>query len=147
MVKNTYEYDNKKFYSLKELASYAGINEKTLTARLRRGIPIEEACKKTDLRCSYCMYNGAEKSVTQICNDEAKNRDLVRNRLKYGYTLQEALNKPKKIRKQGKPIVVNGILYNSVAEAIRRLGLSHKEGVIRGKLYRGKSPDEAFSDL
>ena len=31
-----YEFDGKEFGSLKDLAKYAGINEKTLTARIRR---------------------------------------------------------------------------------------------------------------
>ena len=36
-----YEFDGKEFGSLKDLAKYAGINEKTLTARIRRGMPVE----------------------------------------------------------------------------------------------------------
>ena len=50
-----YEFDGKEFGSLKDLAKYAGINEKTLTARIRRGMPVEQACQKTDLRCKYSM--------------------------------------------------------------------------------------------
>lgn len=44
-----YEFDGKGFYSLKALAKYVGINEKTLTARIRRGMSVEQACQKTDL--------------------------------------------------------------------------------------------------
>lgn len=70
---------------------------------------------------------------------------LVRNRLKRNYSLNKALNSPKKIAKQGKPIVVNGILYNSIAEAARKLGLSHKEGTIRSRLRAGWSNNDAFN--
>ena len=70
---------------------------------------------------------------------------MVRNRLRYGYTLNDALNKPKKISRQGIPIVVYGVLYNSISEACRKLGKEDKENTIRSRLRAGKSPDEAFS--
>lgn len=79
-----------------------------------------------------------------ICREQAKNADLIRNRLKYGYSLNDALNKPKKISKQGMSIVVNGILYNSVASALRGLNLLHKESTVRRRLKLGMKPDEAF---
>lgn len=146
MKKNLYEYDNKEFHSLKELAKYVGMNEKTLTARIRRGMSLEEACKKTDLRCSYHLddSDNKEKSISQIIREHSKDNNLIRNRLKYGYSLSSALNTPKKISKQGKPIVVKGILYNSISEAIRKLNLENKESTIRSRLRNGKSPDEAF---
>ena len=119
------------------------MNEKTLTARLRRGMSIEQACQELDLRCRY-EKDHENKSLAQVCRDNEKDVELVRNRLKYGYSLNDALNKPKKISRQGKPIVVRGVLYNSVASAIRKLGLQHKEGTVRSRLYIGKTPDEAF---
>jgi len=144
MEKNIYKYDGKEFFSIKALSEYTKINEKTLTARLRRGMPIENACENTDLRCSYHLDGGVKKSVTQICREHSKNVDLVKNRLRYGYSLNDALNKPKKISKQGIPIVVNGILYNSIAEAVRKLHLTHKESTIRRKLKEGIKTDQLF---
>ena len=41
-------------------------------------------------------------------------------------------------------IAVNGILYNSISEAIRKLDLEDKESTIRSRLKAGKNPDEAF---
>lgn len=142
-----YEYDNIEFHSLKELAKYVGINEKTLTARLRRKMSLEEACKKQDLRCCYHLDSNddLEKSIAQVCRDHSKDEALVRNRLKYGYSLNDALNTPKKIARQGKQIVVKGILYNSISEAIRELKLESKESTIRSRLRAGKTSDEAFS--
>lgn len=143
MQKNTYLYDGQEFTSLEKLAEYAKVHVKTLTARLRRGMSIEEACTKVDLRCRY--YDEEEKKyLAEICREESKNAELVRNRLVYGYELSEALNTPKHITRQGRPIIVKGVLYNSVMDAMRRMGLQHKESVIRGRLHRGKSPDEAF---
>ena len=104
------------------------------------------ACKKKDLRCCYHLdsNDNIEKSIAQVCRDHSKDEDLVRNRLKYGYSLNDALNAPKKIARQGKQIAVNGILYNSISEAIRKLDLEDKESTIRSRLKAGKKPDEAF---
>ena len=143
--KNVYELDGKQFHTIKELAEYCGVNEKTITARLRKGMSVKEACEKKDLRCTYYSYKNEEKALCKICEEEEKNQELVRNRLKYGYSLKDALNKPKKISRQGKPVVVNGVLYNSLAMACRKLGLEDKENTIRSRIYAGKSVNEAFS--
>lgn len=139
-----YEYDGREFTSIKKLSEYVGIYEKTLGARLRRGMTVEEACEASDLRCRYFRTDGEEKSVSQICAEQDKDRDLVCNRLKRGYTIEEALNTPKKIARQGSPIVVNGILYKSVSSALERLDLSDRESAVRHRLRCGMSPDEAF---
>lgn len=140
-----YEYDNKEFNSIKKLSEYCGVNEKTLLKRLKRGMCVEDACKKTDLRCNYQTdKDGNLKSITEVCKEQLKNRELVQNRLKYGYSLNDALNKPKNITKQGKPILVNGVLYNSIAMAIRELHLEDKEQKIRRRLLKGIEPDLAF---
>jgi len=145
MEKRIYIYDNKEFASIRKLANYCGVNEKTIVKRFDRGMSVEEACKKEDLRCRYFDdIDGNKKSMTQICKEQAKNKDLVNNRLKYGYTLNDALNKPKNITKQGKPIVVDGILDNSVAMALRKLNMEDKESKVRRRLKKGMSPDFAF---
>lgn len=143
--KKIYILDEKQFHTIRELAEYSGVNEKTITARLQRGMSVKEACEKKDFRCTYFSHKGEEKALVRICEEEEKNQELVRNRLKYGYSLKDALNKPKKISKQGKPIVVNGILYNSLSMACRKLGLVEKENTIRSRIYAGKTINEAFS--
>ena len=140
-----YEYDNKEFNSIKSLAAYVGINDKTLTARLRKGMSIEQACDKKDHRCTYLQYKGQEKSIVDLCSENNKDKELVRNRLKYGYSLNEALNKPKKLSRQGQPIVVNGMLYNSISEALRKLNLLEKESPIRSRLRAGWKVNDAFN--
>lgn len=144
MIKNLYEFDNREFHSIKELSQYTGVHEKTITARIRRGMSIAEACDEKDLRCSYYVMDNVEKSVKQICTEQSKNTDLIRNRLKYGYSLNDALNKPKKISRQGIPIVVHGILYNSISSAIKQFNLLKKESTIRRRLKEGMEPDSAF---
>ena len=143
-MKNVYSIDGKDFYSIKALAAYVGKNKKTITARLRKGMSVEEACDLKDFRCKYFPHKNEEKPLCKICEEEEKDRYLVQNRLNYGYSLTDALNKPKKISKQGQPIVVNGVLYNSIAAACRKLGLEEKENTIRSRLRIGKTADEAF---
>lgn len=145
MERNTYEVDGLTFHSIKELSKHSGVHEKTITARLRKGMTPQEACQKTDLRCRYFDDNGSQKSISQICDEQTKDVDLVRNRLKSGYSMKDALNKPKKICRQGKPIVIFGILYNSVSEACRKRKVEDKEGTIRSRLRAGKTPEEAFT--
>ena len=142
-----YEYDDKEFASIKALSEYVGIHEKTLTARLRRGMDIADACKKTDFRCTYFTEKGTKKSITEICMNNEKSKDLVFNRLKYGYSMEDALNKPKKVTKQGCPIVVEGILYNSIAAAVRKYNLQSKESTIHRKIREGRNPTEVFREV
>lgn len=146
MARNTYYYDGTVFHSIKALAKYAGIHEKTLTARLRRGMSLEDACINTDLRCVYQTdsLDNNEKSLAQICRDHEKDFSLVKNRMKYGYSLHDALNNPKKVSKQGMPITIKGITYKSIAEAVRQLNLEDKESTIRSRLRVGTPPDQAF---
>ncbi len=144
MGRKIYVYDGKEFNSVKSLAEYVGKNEKTITARLRKGMNVDDACNPDDLRCTYYENGSEKKSIIKICNENLKSEMLVRNRLRYGYTMHDALNKPKKVTKQGKPIVVNGILYNSIADAVRKLELANKESTIRYRLKHGMKPDNAF---
>jgi len=145
MKGNTYEVDGVEFHSIKELSKHFHVHEKTITARLRKGMTPKEACKKTDLRCRYYTDGGRQKSISEICDEHLKDAELVRNRLKYGYSMKDALNTPKKISRQGKPILVYGVLYNSIAEACRKLKLEDKEGTIRSRLRVGRTPDDAFA--
>lgn len=51
--------------SIKALAAYTGINEKTLTARLRRGMSMEAACQKQLFNCTYYMDGGIVKTLVE----------------------------------------------------------------------------------
>lgn len=140
-----YIYEGQEFSSIKALAEHVGKNEKTITARLRKGMSVEDSCQEKDLRCTYHEDKGSLKSISEICKEHDKDESLIYNRLKYGYSINDALNKPKKIARQGAPITVKGILYNSVSHALRELKLVHKEGTVRSRLRNGWSPDEAFT--
>lgn len=141
---NVYIYDEKKFSSIKQLSEYTGVNEKTITARLRSGMALESACEKRKYNERYYPDQGCDKSIAQICREYGKDEALVRNRLKRNYSMDQALNRPKKVSKQGQPILVHGVLYNSIVEAARKLHLEHKENTIRSRLRAGWAIDDAF---
>lgn len=138
-----YEYDGEKFSSIKKLARYVGLNEKTLTKRLQKGMSLDEACNPK-LKGRVYTKVSPEDSISSLCRKKKIDRSLIYNRRRYGYSEKDAFNKPKKISKQGRPMVVNGVLYTSVSLAIRELGLEERESTIRSRLRGGKSPDEAF---
>ena len=138
-----YYFDNKEFSSLRKLAKYVGMNEKTLTKRLQRGVPLEEACKPKLMGRVYTKIS-PEDSISSLCRKKKIDKHLIYNRRRYGYSEKDAFNKPKKISKQGRPIVVNGVIYASASLAMRELGLEERESTIRSRLRAGKSPDEAF---
>lgn len=139
-----YLYDGKMFTSLKALSKYCGVYEKTISYRIHHGMTLEEACVNKKYSCNYSYDDSKEKSLIDLCKDKKKDIELVQNRLSRGYTIQEALNKPKKVTKQGKSVLVDGTLYNSVSEACRELKLEVKESTIRRRLLKGWNADDAF---
>lgn len=76
--KNIYIYNNLEFRSIKALSAYTDVAEKTITARLRRGMSVESACQNKDLRCHLYVDGNEEKSITQICKEKNKDVDVVR---------------------------------------------------------------------
>lgn len=74
-----------------------------------------------------------------------KRRRVDQKQVEIGYSLNDALNKPKKVSRQGIPIVVNGLLYNSIAAALKQMNLSDKESTVRRRLKMGMKPEEAFN--
>lgn len=140
-----YEYEGKTFSSIKKLAEYLGINEKTLTARLRRGMALEEACNPVLEGRIYLQ--GAKKGCI---SDMAKRRGidpyLVYNRRRYNYS-ETKLFKEKKITKQGRLVVVGECEYSSLAAAIREHHLELYEQRIRRRIKQGQSPDDVFREF
>lgn len=140
-----YEYDGRTFSSIKKLAEYSGVNEKTLTARLQRGMTLEEAC--TPVLKGRVYLQGVQKGCI---SDMAKRRGidphLIYNRRKYNY-LETKLFEEKKITKQGRLVVVGECEYSSLAAAIREHHLELYEQRIRRRIRQGQSPDDVFREF
>lgn len=145
MKKNKYMLDGRGFSSQRELSVYCGVHEKTIAARLRHGLSLQEACKKEDKRDTYYVMNGERKSLKEICRCCGQDKELVRNRLAYGYSIEEAVSLPKKVSRQGNPLMVNGMWYPSLSAALRNFGLEAHESAIRYHMKRGRNPDDVFA--
>lgn len=143
-----YFLDGKEFSSIKKLSEYTGVNEKTITKRLKRGLTVDEACKQSDLRCNYNInIDGENKSLSDICREKKRDYAFISNRLSYGYDISEALSAPKKVTKQGITTVVNGIEFKSRAEAIRAFNLEKYEQRICRKINAGNEINEVFREF
>lgn len=125
-------YNGKTYRSLKQLSRETGINYSTLKHRLnKQNLSIEEAINDPDKRFTFIELNGKKySSIKELSNQSGIPQDLINNRLQQGKTINEAISLPKKITKQGKHGVYNGIPYKSIAE------LSRKTGINESKLRR-----------
>ena len=126
------DYNGKKYKSLKQLSRETGINYSTLKHRLfKQNLSVEEAIKNSDKRFTSIELNGKKySSIKELSDQSGVSQDLINNRLQQGKTINEAISLPKKITKQGKPGIYNGIPYKSIAE------LSRKTGINESKLTR-----------
>lgn len=126
------DYNGKRYKSLRQLSSETGINYSTLKHRLyKQNLSINEAIENLDERFTSIELNGKKySSIKELSNQSGIPQDLINNRLRQGKTINEAISLPKKITKQGKPGIYNGIPYKSIAE------LSRKTGINESKLRR-----------
>lgn len=140
-----YEYDGKTFSSIKKLAEYLGINEKTLTARLQRGMKLEEACNP--ILKGRVYLKGVQKGcISDMAKRRGMDPHLIYNRRKYNF-LETELFVEKKITKQGRLVVVGECEYSSLAAAIREHHLEPYEQRIRRRIRQGQSPDDVFGEF
>ncbi len=78
------------------------------------------------------------RSLSALAKHTMVNYDLLKSRLWAGWTLENAVRTPKKIR----PITVQGIFFPSLSAACQHFGM--KNGIVRGRLNVGWSIEEAF---
>lgn len=140
-----YEYDEMTFSSIKKLAEYSGLNEKTLTARLRRGITLEEACNPV-LKGRVYLQEVQKGCISDMAKQRGIDPHLIYNRRRYNYSESELFGE-KKITKQGHPVVVGECEYSSLAAAIRKHHLEPYEQRIRRRIRQGQSPDDVFGEF
>lgn len=140
-----YKYEGMEFSSLRKLAAYAGINEKTLTARLRRGVELEEACDSV-LKGRVYLRGAQKGSISDMARRRGIDPHLIYNRRRYGYAETE-LFREKRITKQGRLVAVGECEYASLAAAIRAYHLEQYEQRIRRRIGQGKSPDDVFGEF
>lgn len=92
-----FEYDWKKFNTLKALSIYTWINHQTINQRLKLWWPLKKAVEtkaqnnSQTVEYKWCCY----KSIRQLCKNLWISYGLVGNRLRRWWTLEKAIEAPK----------------------------------------------------
>ncbi len=62
-----------------------------------------------------------------MCNTLNIDESLLNNRLRQGWSIEEAVEANKTITKQGKVVFINGKVYNSIKEASVKLNINESK--------------------
>lgn len=140
---NEIKYDGVKYPSVKKLCYELGLDCGLVRNRLSRGWSLEDAISKP--RVDETMgkgfsYNGKEySSISSFCKEYGLNYDLVKSRLKYGWSFEDAISKPKQERNT---VLYDGKFYKSITELAKDVGISVH--TIRSRLNSGYSVEESI---
>lgn len=137
------EYNGVKYQNLKEFCYENGLSYGMIRYRLHQGWSLEDAISKPKEITSVgkqFIYNGKEySSLTSFCKEYSLNYDLVKNRLKYGWSFEDAISKPKQERNT---VLYDGKFYKSIPELAKDVGIS--VSTIRSRLNSGYSIEESI---
>lgn len=106
-----YDYKNRHYDSLRELANTYGLNKRTLEDRVRKGMSIEEAIEipiwqDVNKRIEYDYKNKHYNSLQELASAYNLNRNTLANRLNISkMTLKDALETP--VRKKKATKIIN----------------------------------------
>jgi signal recognition particle subunit SEC65 len=108
------------------------------------GLVEKEAC----FRPKEISVNGVTyPSISQAAKAHGLDPELVGGRLRKGKSTEEAFSKESLVgsttSSQAKEITVKGVTYPSIKAAVDELGLDYN--LVSGRLFKGKSIEEAFS--
>jgi len=144
--RRTYEFNNKIYNSLNEIAEVTGIKEDTLWARINRiGMNVEDAVNFVAHGNEVMCHGQSYPSISALAAAYNLPRWKVQQRIyNRGYTPEEAVSDEDKRLTSQDDIIVNGLKYNSLMDACEKLGFSVKS--VKNKLKVGASLDEAFDE-
>jgi hypothetical protein len=153
-----------KEYSIYGITSEFDVNRKTFTDRMSRGATVEQALglkvfsdgRMTAEGVRSYEYNGQEMTIAQIAKLEGIPSNTLRNRLRRGVALEQALSKERlergvlahsSVKKRAKKprMVVDGVEYSSYAKLAAAYGLKYYVVYQRITLY-GLTPEEAVKN-
>ena len=149
------EYNGVKYQSLKEFCYEFELNYELVKRRLRNGWSLEDAISKPRERvCTNIAkgfsYNGKEySSFKSFCKEHSLNYDLVKSRLRNGWSLEDAISKPARVRRNmnsrdsNMGFSYNGKEYSSVYSFCKEYGLSYN--LVKNRLRSGWSLEDAIS--
>lgn len=86
------------------------------------------------MNCKKVEYKGIIfNSLNDLCKSFNIDKTLLNNRLSQGWKLEDAIEKEKNVTKQGKTIIINNQLFNSIKEANEKLNI--QESKLRRIIY------------
>lgn len=156
---NSITVNGQVFKNKQEIATFLGISRGTLSARLRSGHTLEEAVamggtKRGTKRRARLNYTNIEidgkvfDNIRQISEEYEVSESKLRDRLRRGYTFEQAVDKDfsSKFNKgergnRGKECVVHGIKFKNIKEASRHYGVTYVTLISR--LRKGYTPEQA----
>lgn len=137
-----FSYNDKKYKSIYAYCKENSLNYQSVQSRLKRGWSLEDAIskpKKTTRTRNIISYMGKEyDSVRALCKEHDLDYDLVISRLRYGWSLEDVLNR----KKSEHDVLYDGKLYKSGAELAREHGISIT--AFKNRLHRGYSIEESI---
>lgn len=144
--RRTYEFNNKIYNSLREIAEATGIKESTLWARTNRnGMSIEDAVNFVAHGNEVVCHGQSYPSISALAKAYKLPSWKVHQRIhRRGYTPEEAVSDEDKRLASQDDIIVNGLKYNSLMDACEKLGFRVES--VKNKLKDGASLDEAFDE-
>lgn len=81
--------EGKEYKSIREACKELDISYDTVAARIRRGVPFEEAFTKVDK--SFTAFGKHYDSLMAACKELGLNYNTVRGRINYGFKYEDAL--------------------------------------------------------
>ena len=142
--------DGKEYDSIKSLSKAYECNYNIVRYRLKQGMSLEDALSKEKIPsgCPGKKIIGPDgkeyKSIKALAKAYGCNYDIVRVRLKKGYSLEEALFKEKSPGRYRKKIAgPDGKEYKSIKALAEKYGCNY--GTITSRLERGMSLKDALS--
>lgn len=144
--RRTYEFNNKTYKSLREIAEVTGVKESALWARINRiGMSIEDAVNFEAHGNEVVCHGKTFPSVSALAAAYNLPGWKVRQRIYIrAYTPEEAVSDEGKRLSSQEDIIVNGTKYNSLMDACETHGLTVES--VKRKLQDGASFNEAFDE-
>lgn len=94
---------------------------------------------------SEIEYNGVKyPNLKEFCYENGLSYGMIRYRLHKGWSLEDAIGKPKEITSVGKQFIYNGKEYSSLTSFCKENGLSYS--LVNGRLRLGWSFEDAVSE-
>lgn len=81
-------------------------------------------------------------SIKQACQQLGKDYWVVLKRLDLGWTLEQAFDDQSRTPRY--PFEVNGVVYNGIADAVRKLKVPVSARTVRRRIAEGMNPEEAL---